>query len=45
MLLSYLILSFFIVGGGIATCCMKEARKLQAPCNSLNVQPYPTKRR
>jgi len=45
MLLSYIILAFCIVGGGIATCFMKEARKLQAPCENTNVQTYPVRRR
>ena len=45
MLLSYLILSFFIVAGGIATCSMKEARRLHVSCENLRAQHYPTRRR
>ncbi|MFT6423407.1 MAG: hypothetical protein ACJA2K_002158 [Thalassolituus sp.] len=45
MLLTYAVLAFFVISGGIITCCLKEARSIKVPCKSLQAPTYPTRNR
>lgn len=45
MILTYSVLAFFVIAGGVMTCSFKEARRIKVPCKDTQAPTYPTRDR